>query len=67
MRSQEPVKIREQSLARRYGLALLLAGGAVWMTAAWSLAAARPYAAPLAAVILAAWFAGFRPALAALR
>ena len=51
---------------RRYGLALLLAGAAVWITAGWSLAAARPYATPLAAVILAAWFAGFRPALAAL-
>jgi PAS domain-containing protein len=57
------VKNREQSLVRRYGLALLLAGVAVWFTAVWSLASTRPYAVPLAAVILSAWFAGFRPAL----
>jgi len=60
------VNTRERSLVRRYGLALLLAGVAVWLTAGWSLANARPFAAPIAAVILAAWFAGFRPALAAL-
>jgi PAS domain S-box-containing protein len=60
------VKNRERSLVRRYGLALVLAGVAVWVTAAWSLAYDRPYAAPMAAVILAAWFAGFRPALATL-
>ena len=57
---------RERSLVRRYGLALLLAGAAVWLTAGWSLANARPFAAPIAAVILSAWFAGFRPAMAAL-
>ena len=33
---------------------------------AWSLGQARPYAAPLAAIILSAWFGGFRPALLAL-
>src|SRR6185503_11832045 len=60
------VNTRERSLVRRYGLALLLAGVAVWLTAGWSLANARPFAAPIAAVVLAAWFAGFRPALAAL-
>jgi len=60
------VNNRERSLVRRYGLALLLAGAAVWLTAGWSLANARPFAAPIAAVILAAWFAGFRPAMAAL-
>jgi PAS domain S-box-containing protein len=58
------VKNREQSLTRRYGLALLFTAGAVWTTAAWPVATARPYSAPIAAVILSAWFAGFRPALA---
>ena len=32
---------------------------------AWSFGQARPYAAPLAAIILSAWFGGFRPALLA--
>ena len=63
MARTETVKIRERSAARRYALALGLTGAAVWLTAAWSLTSARPYAAPLAALILSAWFAGFKPAL----
>ena len=51
---------------RRYGLALLFTAAAVWTTAAWPIATARPYSAPIAAVILSAWFAGFRPALVSL-
>ena len=66
MLSREPLKIRERSAAQRYGFALLLSGVAIWVTAAWPLAHARPYAAPLSVVILSAWFAGFRPALATL-
>ena len=66
MHLQEPVKNRERSIPRRYGLALLLAGASVWITTSWSMAHDRPYAAPLAAVILAAWFSGFRPAVIAL-
>jgi PAS domain S-box-containing protein len=58
------VKNREQSQARRYGVALLLTAAAVWTTVGWSVATERPYSAPIAAIILSAWFAGFRPALA---
>jgi PAS domain S-box-containing protein len=63
MHSPEAVKPREQSTTRRYGLALLFTAGAVLTTVSWSVATTRPYSAPVAAVILAAWFGGFRPAL----
>jgi PAS domain S-box-containing protein len=62
----EAVTSRDQSALRRYGLALLFSAGAIVATAFWSVAATRPYAAPIAAVILSAWFAGFRPALLSL-
>jgi PAS domain S-box-containing protein len=58
------VKSREASSAQRYGLALLFTAVAVWVTVSWSPATARPFTASLAAVILSAWFAGFKPAIA---
>jgi len=58
------VKTREQSQARRYGVALLFTVAAVWTTVGWGVATERPYSAPIAAIILSAWFAGFRPAVA---
>jgi PAS domain S-box-containing protein len=60
------VRIREQSGLGRYGLAVVWTVAAVWITVSWAPATARPYTAPLAAIILSAWFAGFRPALASL-
>jgi PAS domain S-box-containing protein len=51
------------SAVRRYGLALLLTGLAIWATIAWSWLNARPFTGPLAAIILCAWFAGYRAAL----
>jgi len=60
------VKNREQTALRRYGLAVLVTVAAVWLTVSWTPATARPYTASLAAVILSAWFAGFRPALCSL-
>jgi PAS domain S-box-containing protein len=62
----EPVKIREQSALRRYAFAVLWTAAAVWLTVSWTPAAARPYTASLAAVILSAWFSGFKPALCSL-
>src|SRR6188768_995038 len=55
--------IREHSNARGYAIALLLTAAAVWGSVAWPLLQVRPFAAPLAAIILSAWFAGFRPAV----
>jgi PAS domain S-box-containing protein len=66
MPTQQAGRSRDRSLARGYGLALLLTAGAVWATVAWPLLQARPYAGSLAAIILSAWFAGFRPALLAI-
>jgi PAS domain S-box-containing protein len=66
MARTEVVKIREQSALRRYALAVLWTVGAVWLTVSWAPATARPYTASLAAIILSAWFAGFRPALCSL-
>ena len=66
MARTEVVKIREQSTLRRYALALLWTVGAVWLTVSWAPATARPYTASLAAIILSAWFAGFKPALCSL-
>ncbi|HEV8396322.1 MAG TPA: PAS domain S-box protein [Vicinamibacterales bacterium] len=63
MTRTDTVKLREQSWTRRYGLAFLWTAAAAWVTVSWAPATARPYTAPLAAVILAAWFSGFRPAL----
>ena len=60
------MKNREQSSARRYGLALLFTAAAIATTVFWAVATARPYSAPIAAVILSAWFGGFRPAVASL-
>jgi PAS domain S-box-containing protein len=60
------VKIREQSGLGRYGLAVMWTVAAVWVTATWTPATARPYTVPLAAVILSAWFGGFKPALVSL-
>jgi PAS domain S-box-containing protein len=60
------VKSREPSSARRYGLALAFTATAIATTTLWPVATARPYSAPIAAVILSAWFGGFRPALASL-
>jgi PAS domain S-box-containing protein len=66
MRSRKQLKTRDQSSARRYGLALLFTAVAIATTAFWPVATSRPYSAPIAAVILSAWFAGFRPALVSL-
>jgi PAS domain S-box-containing protein len=60
------VKLREHSGLGRYGLAAVWTVAAVWVTVTWTPATARPYTAPLAAVILSAWFGGFRPALLSL-
>ena len=54
------------SSVRGYAIALLLTVAALWVTVGLSLVQARPYAAPLAAIILSAWFGGFRPALLSL-
>jgi PAS domain S-box-containing protein len=60
------VKSREPSSARRYGLALAFTTAAIATTTLWPVATARPYSASIAAVILSAWFGGFRPALGSL-
>ena len=61
-----PVTSRDPSSARRYALALAFTAGAIATTTLWLIATARPYSAPIAAVILSAWFGGFRPALVSL-
>ena len=60
------MKIRDQSGLGRYGLAVVWTVAAVWVTVTWTPATARPYTAPLAAIIVSAWFGGFRPALVSL-
>ena len=66
MSSLEPVKsFREHVNARGYALTLLLSGAATWFSTGLAFGQARPYAAPLVAIILSAWFGGFRPALLA--
>ena len=60
------MRIREQTGLGRYGLAVVWTVAAVWVTVTWTPATTRPYTAPLAAIVLSAWFGGFRPALVSL-
>ena len=64
MHSREPVtSSRDHPTARGYVIALLLSATAILFTTSVPLGQTRPYAAPLAAIILSAWFGGFRPGL----
>ena len=56
-------RLADPSQVRGYAFVLAMTGAAIWATTAVPFFRSRPYAMPLATVILSAWLAGFRPAV----